>query len=120
MSVWVLTSGCQVLSRTTVQRVTNLELQTQDMAERCREYNQAVAPRLDDPDYQDPHGNGKTNKRDWEKEFEFDDAFHEEFFKVLVSDDKQPEADEQFTPDIDDDTYLNMERALPVMAERLS
>ena len=120
MSVWVLTSGCQVLSRTTVQRVTNLELQTQDMAERCREYNQAVASRLDDPDYQDPDGNGKTNPRDWEKEFEFDDAFHEEFFKVLVSDDKLPEADEQFTPDIDDDTYLNMERALPVMAERLS
>lgn len=39
MSFWLLTSGCQVLSRTTVQRVTNLELQTQDIIDCCREYN---------------------------------------------------------------------------------
>ena len=68
MSFWVLASGCQVLLRTTVQRVTNIELQTQDMAERCHEYNQAVAPRLGDPDYQDPDGNGKIQgigKRVW-------------------------------------------------------
>ena len=118
MSFWVLTSGCQVLSRTTVQRVTNLELQTQDIADRCREYDLAVAPRIDDPDYDhDPDGNGKTNPRDWETEFTFDDAFHEDFFKV-VSDEKRPETDKQFTPDVNDNTYLNMELACPVVEER--
>ena len=70
MSFWVLTAGCQVVSRTTVQRVTNLERQTQDIIERCQQYDLQVAPRLGDPDYHDPDGNGKTNPRDWEKEFE--------------------------------------------------
>ena len=113
MSFWILTPGCQVLSRTTVQRVTNLELQTQDLTDRCRAYNLEVAPRLGDPDYHDPDGNGMTNPRDWEKEFEFDDAFHEEFFKVISDDHSLPEADDQFAPDVYDHTYLNMELALP-------
>ena len=112
MSYWILTSNCQVLSRTTVQRVTNLELETQDMIQRCKAYDEAVIPRLGNPDYHDPDGNGKVHPKDWEKEFEYDEAFHEEFSKV-ISDDSLPEADALFTPDTFDDTYLNMELALP-------
>jgi hypothetical protein len=66
MSYWILTERCQVLSRTTVQRVTNLELQTKDILARCRTFDSAVVPRVGDPDYHDPDGDGKTNPTDWE------------------------------------------------------
>jgi hypothetical protein len=51
MSFWVLTKECQVLSRTTVQRVTNLELQTQDVIDLGKAFDLAVTPRLGDPDF---------------------------------------------------------------------
>ena len=115
MSYWILTERCQVLSRTTVQRVTNLELQTEDILARgCRTFNDAVAPRVGDPNYHDPgDGDGKTNPADWELDVEFDDEFNEEFRKVMISDERLPEADVSFTPDVYDDTYVNMELALP-------
>ena len=43
---------------------------------------------------------------------EFDEDFQEEFNKI-VSDDNIKEADSTFTPEVFDDTYLNMELALP-------
>ena len=48
MSFWILTSGSQVLSRTTVQRVTNLELQLEENIARCRAFDTRVAGRLGD------------------------------------------------------------------------
>lgn len=42
----------------------------------------------------------------------FDEEFNEEIRKV-ISDDKLPDADKTFTPDVFDDTYINMELALP-------
>ena len=43
---------------------------------------------------------------------EFDEDFQEEFNKI-VSDDNIKEAEATFTPELFDDTYLNMELALP-------
>jgi hypothetical protein len=51
---------------------------------------------------------------DWQDfQHEFDEEFQDEFYKV-VNDKTLPEADGQEpTPDMFDDTYLNMELALP-------
>ena len=43
---------------------------------------------------------------------EFDEFFQEEFNKI-ISDNNIKEADATFTPEVFDDTYLNMELALP-------
>ena len=43
---------------------------------------------------------------------EFDEDFQEEFGNIVSNDDIK-EADDEFTPEVFDDTYLNMELALP-------
>ena len=43
---------------------------------------------------------------------EFDEDFQEEFSNIVSNDDIK-EADEDFTPEVFDDTYFNMELALP-------
>ena len=43
---------------------------------------------------------------------EYNPDFKEEFDKVFSSEDA-PEADVEFTPEVGDDTYLNMEVAIP-------
>jgi len=49
---------------------------------------------------------------DWAEFMEFDEDFQEEFSNSGSNDDIK-EADEDFTPEVFDDTYLNMELALP-------
>ena len=95
-----------------MQGVTNLERQAEDVVNSCCAFDSAVAPRVGDPDYHDPDGNGKSNTSNWEHGTAFDDEFNEEIHKV-ISDDKLPEADDTFAPDMYDDTYVNMELALP-------
>jgi hypothetical protein len=75
MSIWVLTQECQVLSRTTVQRATNLDLQTQDVVDRRKAFDTAIMPRLGDPDFHPPGGDGKIRPADWEMDTGFDDEF---------------------------------------------
>ena len=112
MSYWILTQECQVLSRTTVQRVTNLELQTDENKSRCKVFNDTTQTRIGNPDYFT--ADGKVIPGDWQDydPVDLDDEFIEEFKKV-ISDESIPEADREFTPDAFDDTYLNMELALP-------
>lgn len=111
MSYWVLTRDGQVLSRTTVQRVTNLELKTDENVTRCNEFDKSISAKVGDAEqFID---DGKVRPIDWA---ESDDSFDEEFndeFRNVVNDPNVPEADTAFTPDMYDDTYLNMELALP-------
>ena len=112
MSYYVLKSNCEVLSRTTVQRVTNLELQTDEVKSMIIEFDDAVRERLQAPgDAAAP--DARVDPEAWRNYLrEMDSDFKEEFDWV-VSDDGIPEADDEFTPDIFDDTYLNIEIALP-------
>jgi hypothetical protein len=111
MSFWILTAGAQVLSRTTVQRVTNLELQVVETIARCRVYDNQISDRLGDAEhYLD--GDGKVTPSDWVTAHGHDPEFQEEFQKVINASDV-PEADVGFTPDVFEDTYLNMELTLP-------
>lgn len=112
MSFWVITSTGKVLSRTTVQRVTNLELQLEENKTKCATYTAALQERLGDNELIALDGNGDLElPDDWE-----DPAFNKEFveeFGRTINDPQLREADQDFTPDTYDDKYLNMELALP-------
>jgi hypothetical protein len=112
MSYWILTEKGRVIARTTVQRVTNLELSTTEVLQKCQCYDQRVAEILKDENHIVPH-DSDILLQDWNQfPVEEDREFVEEFQNV-VSDQSVPEQDDIFTPDTFDDTYMNMEIALP-------
>ena len=111
MSYWVLTIAGRVISRTTVQRITNLELGTNETKERCKEYNDRIKALLHDDNHV-VHGDGERQLQDWDEYTDVqDEAFNDEF-NSAVSDEKIKDADADFTPDVFDDTYLNKEIAI--------
>ena len=111
MSFWILTQKGTVISRTTVQRVTNLEKQTDETKAATSEFDceiKRIFKEDDEPGYE----GSKPNPEDWADFTKYDADFQEEFTNI-VNDSSIPEADNEFTPDIFDDTYLNMELAIP-------
>ena len=111
MSYWLLTINCTVIARTTVQRVTSLEMQTTHMKERAQAFHEATKAKIKDSEHIIMEG-GKTQPYDWEQHpFEDDPDFTEEFREV-ISNSELKEADDDFTPDVYD-SYLNMELAIP-------
>ena len=111
MSYWVLTSNCTVIARTTVQRVTSLEMQATHMKERTQAFDEATKTRMKDNEHVILEG-GKTQPYDWnDHPFGKDPDFADELHKV-VSNNELKEADDDFAPDVYD-TYLNMESAIP-------
>ena len=111
MSYWVLTINCTVITRTTVQRVTSLEMQATHMKERTQALDEATKAKIKDSEHTILEG-GKTQPYDWnDHPFEEDPDFAEEFHEV-ISNNELKEADNAFTPDVYD-TYLNMELAIP-------
>ena len=111
MSYWLLTINCTVIARTTIQRVTSLEMQTTHMKERAQAFDEATKAKIKDSEHIIMEG-GKTQPYDWEQHpFEDDPDFTEEFREV-ISNSELKEADDDFTPDVYD-SYLNMELAIP-------
>jgi hypothetical protein len=113
MSFWVLTGTGKVLSRTTVQRVTNLETKTDDNKNRMQAFTASITERIGANDLvvQDEIGHHVIDVDDWDDPA-YDTEFVQEFGRT-INDPAIKEADQDFTPDIFDDTYLNMELALP-------
>lgn len=112
MSYWILTNTEHIISRTTVQCITNLELSTDEVKDKCKEYDQRITDLLKDENHI-IHQDGDLQLQDWnEFPIEDDPDFIEEFQHV-ISDPEITDEDENFTPDAFDDTYLNMEIALP-------
>ena len=86
MSYWILTEAGRVIARTTVQRITNLELTTDEVKQRCTQYDQRVAEILSDANHIVPHGEDIV-LQDWNQyPVEEDPDFVDEFNNV-VSDD---------------------------------
>ena len=111
MSFWVLMPSCHVVSRTSVQRITNFELQEETNKRRMTAFDDAVKEYLQDYNHVLNDG-GKSEPYDWSTHpFEDDPDFQEEF-EDTMSNPKVKEADELFTPDTYDQ-YLQMELALP-------
>ena len=113
MSFWVLTGTGKVLSRTTVQRVTNLETKTDNSKNRMQAFTASITERIGGNDLvvQGKIGHHIINVDDWEDP-DYDAEFVQEFGRT-INDPAIKEADQDFTPDTFDDTYFNMELALP-------
>jgi hypothetical protein len=107
----VLTQTGTVISRTTVQRITNVEKETDEFKESISEFDIEISRRFKEGEDLAYDG-AKPNPEDWSEYLENDPDFQEEFDSI-VNDPKVPEADDDFTPDVFDDTYLNMEVAIP-------
>ena len=103
----VLNQKEKVISRSSVQRVTNLELETSEYRETFNNFDSAISQKLGVNRLYD---GDKPSMEDWE-DMASDPDFLEEFQKVFNNPDI-PEAD-NFTPEVLEDTYVNMELAMP-------
>jgi hypothetical protein len=115
MSFWVLTSTGKVFSRTTVLRVTNLETKTNETKTRVQTFATLVVDRIGRGNslvVQDEMGHHVVDIDDWDDPAYADAEFVQEFGRS-INDPGIKEADQKFTPDVFDDTYLHMELALP-------
>ena len=112
MSYWLLTDKCKVISRTTVQRVTNLERQEDVNKSRAQVFDQAIRECINNSTHYIIDGS-KNEPRDWAMHLlDTDDDFQDEFNNV-ISDPEVKEADESFMLEVMGNTYVHMELALP-------
>ena len=109
MCYHVLNQRGVVVSRSTVQRVTNLEKTTSEMKDIFEKFDIAIQKKLNLIDK--GYVGDKPNPEDWADLIETDEDFRDEFFQIF-NDKNIKEADE-YTPEVLEDTYLNMELALP-------
>ena len=73
MSYWVLTVHGRVISRTTVQCATNLELSTTEVKQRCQEFDERIKELLKDDNHVIQDGN-ERQLQDWDDYTEDNDA----------------------------------------------
>ena len=100
-----------MIAHTTVQHITNHELLTVKVQQQCQQYDQCMTKILNDGHHIIPHGNDIV-LQDWNKYLVEEDLDFVEEFQNVVSDHSVPEQNDNFTPDVFDDTYLHMEIAL--------
>ena len=105
----ILNQRGQVISRSTVQRATNLELATMNVRDTFQKFDDFIHTKL--KLVTKSYIGDKPNPEDWAELLDTDEDFRREF-QMLYNDDSIPEADD-FTPEVLEDTYLNMEIALP-------
>jgi hypothetical protein len=86
MSYWILPETGRVIAWTTVQCITNLELTTDEVKQRCSQYDQRVAEVLSDANHIIPHGED-TVLQDWNDYPVEDDPDLIDEFNNVVSDD---------------------------------
>ena len=109
MCFHILTQNGKVISRSTVQRVTELEKSTAATKDIFAQFDLAISNKLKLIDR--GYSGDKPNPEDWTDLLDEDEDFREEFQNIYNNKDI-PEADD-FTPEVLEDTYLNMELALP-------
>ena len=106
----ILTQRGTIVSRSTVQRVTNIEKTTSEVKDTFHKFDEAIQQRMKSCNEAGYIGD-KPNPDHWADLLENDEDFREEFTRVF-NNDEIPEADD-ITPEALDDTYLKMEVALP-------
>ena len=109
MTYHILTQRGTVVSRSTVQRVPQLELNTREVKEIFVKFDVEIHRRLRSEPRQ--YDGDKPNPQNWADLLEEDEDFADEFAKIFNNTDI-PESDE-YTPEVLEDTYLNVELALP-------
>ena len=101
MSYWVIPSSGIPIAQNIVQRVTNLEAQTEQCRRRFEAYDKRIAERFNEKFIsvnQEEHDRIKPTVEMWEYLAGDDGIFHEEFSRVITNGDV-PEADEEFDPE---------------------
>ena len=111
MSFWVLTPSCKVVSRTSVQRVTQLEMGEEATWKRTAAFDETIKLRLRDHAHT-LEEDGKAEPFDWSTHPFSDDPDFQEEFNSITSNEEVKDNDDHFALDTYD-TYLNMELALP-------
>ena len=112
MCYHVLTQRGMVISRSIVQRVTNIEKTTTEVKDTFKKFDEAIRQRMKSSSEQG-YIRDKPNPEHWADLLKNDDDFQEEFERIF-NNYEIPEADEvEYTPDTLDDTYLKIEVALP-------
>ena len=103
MSYWILTIGAKVISCTTVQRLTQLEKNTDEWSNKMRQYDEKMQQRIENVQGTSINVSEipQWNRLSMD---EYDTEFIEEF-ESKVSDDSIPEADDQYG---EVDNYINM------------
>ena len=100
MSYWLFSESGKPMSRTTVQRVTKLEPQTEKCKKRFEMYDRAILDRFNvvyiEGNFVDTPNN-KPNIELWEDLANDDEIFHDKFARVITNEDI-PEADDIFDP----------------------
>ena len=109
MCYWILNQNGKVVSRSSVQAVTNLQHTTPEVKEIFNNLDKKIQDKLKST-HRGYEGD-KPNPEDWADMIDNDDDFREEFKRIYNNTSIQ-EADD-YTPEIGDDTYINMEVALP-------
>jgi hypothetical protein len=110
MTFYVLTQTGQVVSRSSVERVKEIENGTDEMKRKLEEFDTDIKRGLK---FEDLGTDGdKPNPEMWAYLIDSDPDFREELFHVY-QDDGIKEADVNPTPEIADQQFLNMELALP-------
>ena len=74
MSYWILSQTGAVYSRTTVQRITNLEKQTDGMKSALQEFDKAISTRFKEEEDISYDG-AKSNSEDWSDDLDFQEEF---------------------------------------------
>ena len=111
-SYWILTEWGKVISRTTVQHMTTLELKEEANRKQEDAFNTLIKDIIWDTAHVIIDG-ARNQPQDWTAYLLEDDIdFHDEFNNV-VSNGEVAEADQPFTPDVYNEMYLRMELALP-------
>jgi hypothetical protein len=87
-------------------------LSTDEVKQHCVAYDQQITETLRDQNHIIPQNEGFV-LQDWNEFPVEDDPDFIEEFQSTISDEETPEQDEDFTPEVFGDTYLNMEIALP-------
>jgi hypothetical protein len=116
MCYFIIKQNGQVISRTSVQPITTLELQTDEVKTLCNDTDTGIHERLNDDNHQLLHA-ARDQPTDWRGfDLTADDDFINEFHNVVDHQDI-PEADdddETYVSDIGNANYINVEIALPV------
>ena len=110
MSFWVLTDKCRVVSRTSVQRMTELERNKMNLLLTGSRPLTRQSSSLSGTHVLEE--GGKNDPYDWSNHPFGDDPDFQEEFNEVVSNPGIADADDTFPPDTYD-TYLQMELALP-------
>jgi hypothetical protein len=110
LTFYVLTQTGQVVSRSSVERIKEMDKQSDEMKSRLKTFEEEIKERLKLEDV--GTDGGKLDPHQWSDLLDTDTDFQQEFFQVYQEDGIK-EADDEPTPEVADQQFLHMELALP-------